>query len=163
MLAGGQSLGQSASSSLIFKQVDQSKVPEAVTQPDKLRTEFGEGTVLRPSTNAETDGVTDTARTVKTHFGQVRLLDSRQAQSVVAQQVPSSQDKQAQPAGAKQDRRGQAPAASVSKHSQQPLQSVKTEFGEVRILGEPIHSSPDMRLLPGACMLLLPGRLQQLA
>ena len=134
-------------------QADQSKASEAVTAPDKLRTEFGEVTVLGPSSNGKTDGSTDTARTVKTQFGQVRLLDSRQPQS--------AETTQAQSAGAKQARPAQAPPAKYTKQSAQPAQSLKTEFGEVRFPGEPMHALPDMRLLPGAYVLPPPGRLQQ--
>ena len=136
-------------------QADPSKASEAVTPPDSLRTEFGQVTLLSPSSNGKTDGDTDTARSVRTQFGQVRLLDSRQAQS--------AETTQAQSAAAKQDKPAQAPSAKDSKQSAQPAQSLRTEFGEVRILGEPTHALPDMRLLPDACMLPPSGRLQQVA
>ena len=116
-------------------QANESKVSEAVTAPDRLRTEFGEVKQLSPSSNGKTDGGTDTTRTVNTEFGQVRLLDSRQGQS--AKTTP------AQSADTKQDRQAQVPTASVSKRLTQPAQSLKTEFGEVRIPGEPLHALPD--------------------
>ena len=142
-------------------QSDQSKVPEAVTQPDKLRTEFGEISTLSPSSNAEIDASTDRARTVKTEFGQVKLLDSRQGPSAETTQAQladskpnqSSELKQAQPANSKHNQPAQTPAANGSKQSTQPVRSLNTEFGEVRILGEPLHASLDMPSLPAACVL----------
>ena len=142
-----ESLPQQAS------QADQTKVSEAVTAPDKVRTEFGEVKLLSPSSNGKTDGNTNTARTVKTQFGQVRLLDSRQGQA--------AETTQAQSADAKQERPAQAPSAQGTKQSAQPAQSLRTEFGEVRVPGESMHALPGTRLLPGACVLLPPGRPQQ--
>ena len=136
-------------------QADQYKASEAVTAPDRLRTDFGEVTLLSPSSNGKTDGNTDTARTVKTQFGQVRLLDSRQGQSATTTEAQSAHAKQGKPA--------QAPSARSTKHSAQPTQSLKTEFGEVRIPGEPMHALPDKRWLPGACVHPPPGRPQQIA
>ena len=131
-------------------QADHSKVSEAVTAPDRLRTEFGEVKLLSPLSSSKTDD-TDTAHTVKTQFGQVRLLDSRQGQSAETTQAQS--DKQHRPA--------QAPSAQGTKPSAQPAQSLRSEFGEVRIPGEPMRALPDMQLLPGACVLPALGRLQQ--
>ena len=136
-------------------QTDQSRVSEAVTAPDRLRTEFGEVTLLSPSTSGETGGDIDTARAVKTQFGEVRLLDSRQGRL--------TETTQARSADAKQDRPAQAPTASGSQQFRQPAQALKTEFGEVKILGEPMLAVSDMRLLPGACAHPLQGSRQQFA